>query len=128
MARAGDGRLALGASFDRNLPQGVVPPMDAAAHAANKALLPREWQDMAGETDTWQGRVSFRLASPDRQPVAGQIGEGLYVLAALGARGMVTGPLLGEYVAAVMTGAPSPLDRGMAAVVDPFRFSARAGL
>ncbi|MCE2518098.1 MAG: FAD-dependent oxidoreductase, partial [Alphaproteobacteria bacterium] len=127
MARASDGQLALGASFDRNLPQGVVPPMDEPAHHANKALLPEEWQDAAGDVSGWQGRVSFRLASADRQPVAGQVDDDLYVLAALGARGMVTGPLLGEHVATVMTGAPSPLDRGMASVVDPFRFSARAG-
>jgi len=47
---------------------------------------------------------------------------------ALSAHGMTTAPLLGEHIAALITGAPSPLDQGMAKAVDPFRFSARAGL
>ncbi|NBQ84384.1 MAG: hypothetical protein EBU10_09190, partial [Alphaproteobacteria bacterium] len=59
---------------------------------------------------------------------AGAAGKGLYMLMALSAHGMTTAPLLGAHIAALITAAPSPLDQGMAKAVDPFRFSARAGL
>ena len=68
-------------------------------------------------------RVSLRLAVPDRQPLAGLLDEGVSVLAGLGARGMVTAPLLGEHVASRILNLPSPLDQGMASVVNPKRFS-----
>ena len=127
MARAKDGVLALGATFDRDLDADNLPEINNSAHAANRDLLPESLRHEAGDIEEWQGRVSLRLATTDRQPIAGEVQKGLYLLAALGARGMVTAPLLGEHVAALMTDAPSPLDAAMMAVVDPFRFSAQKG-
>ena len=40
------------------------------------------------------------------------------MLSGLGARGMVTAPILGEYIASLVLGLPSPLDKSMEAVVD----------
>ena len=127
MARAADGTIALGASFDHHDLQKPLPPRGKAAHQANFDLLPGAVKDhlpVAG--DHLPGRTSLRLASPDRQPVAGRLGAGLYVLSGLGARGMVTAPILGEYIASLVLGLPSPLDAAMEAVIDPGRFSARA--
>jgi tRNA 5-methylaminomethyl-2-thiouridine biosynthesis bifunctional protein len=61
-------------------------------------------------------------------PLAGALGEsGLYVLGGLGSRGFTTAPLLGEHVAAVLCGAPSPLPADQQRIVDPGRPSAKAG-
>ena len=127
LARAGDGSLALGASFDRDIEGEDLPAIDADAHEINRQLLPAHMRDAAGDASNWQGRASWRLAATDRQPVAGKVGKGLYILAALGARGMVTGPIAGDHVASLITDAPSPFDRGMRGVVNPYRFSARKG-
>ena len=127
MARAADGTIALGASFDHHDPAKPLPPRGKAAHQANVDLLPEAARDhLPAPDDHLPGRTSLRIASPDRQPVAGRLGEGLYVLSGLGARGMVTAPILGEYIASLVLGLPSPLDKSMEAVVDPGRFSARA--
>jgi len=59
-------------------------------------------------------------------PLAGVVPEapGLLVLGGLGSRGLTWAPLLGEHVAALVAGAPSPLPGDLAALVDPARRSA----
>ena len=129
MAKAADGTIALGASFDRNIDLSAPPPIDQDLHQKNRATLPEALaKKMGTDFKGWTGRTSFRLASADRSPIAGKINDRLFVIAALGARGMVTGPILGQYIAALMMDTPSPLDRGAASLVDPYRFSARQGL
>jgi len=126
MARTRDGSTALGASFDHHDPILPLPELDEMAHRANLALLPASMMPfLSSKLSNWGGRTSLRLASPDRQPLAGRIEDGLFMLTALGARGMVTGPLLGEFVASRIAGEPSPLDLGMERVVDPLRFAQR---
>jgi len=123
MAAMKEGGTALGASFDHHDPALPIPQLDASHHKSNLELLPARMKAfLAPDTHDWEGRTSLRLASPDRQPLAGKIDENLYVLTALGARGMVTGPLLGEFIASRIAGEPSPLDTGMETVVDPLRF------
>lgn len=129
MAKAKDGQIALGASFDRHVDMNAPPPIDDDLHNANiETLPPAVAASIDRDFTTWSGRVSFRLASKDRSPIAGDLGNGLYVIAALGARGMVTGPILGQYIASLIMQTPSPLDRGAASLVDPYRFSAKEGL
>ena len=129
MAKAKDGRIALGASFDRHIDLDAPPPIDDDLHHANINTLPEAVAARINRNfSNWSGRTSFRLASRDRAPIAGQVGKGLYMIAALGARGMVTGPILGQHIASLMMNTPSPLDRGAASMVDPYRFSAREGL
>ena len=60
-------------------------------------------------------RTAVRATTPDRLPLCGQIGEGLHVLTGMGSRGFCASPLLGEHVAATITGAPSPLPKDWAA-------------
>jgi tRNA 5-methylaminomethyl-2-thiouridine biosynthesis bifunctional protein len=71
-------------------------------------------------------RASVRAATPDRLPLAGRLEDGTFVLGGLGGRGFTWAPLLAEHVAALALGAPSPLPRDLAALVDPARFQARA--
>jgi len=126
MAAMKEGGTALGASFDHHDPALPIPQLDASHHKSNLELLPiRMMASPDPDSHDWDGRTSLRLASPDRQPLAGKIDETLFVLTALGARGMVTGPLLGEFIASRIAGEPSPLDTGMEAVVDPLRFHGR---
>ncbi|CAD5372873.1 tRNA (mnm(5)s(2)U34)-methyltransferase / FAD-dependent cmnm(5)s(2)U34 oxidoreductase [Rubrivivax sp. A210] len=97
------------------------------------------------EAELWQGRVGWRLASEDRLPIAGALPlpalppgtrqdqarllpreRGLFVLTALGARGLTLAPLLGRLIAAQATGAPWPLEQDLADAVDPARWIVRA--
>lgn len=94
-----------------------------------------------------QGRAGLRLQSADRLPMAGGVPApidaqslgphrllrpshwprqpGLFVLSALGARGLTLAPLLGELLAAQALGLPWPLEQDLADAVDPARFAAR---
>ena len=92
------------------------------------------------------GRVAWRLGCDDRLPVVGSVPlpaaaleglkrleqprhvprvQGLYVLAGLGSRGITWAPLLGEVLAAGITGAPLPLAGSLLDAIDPARFLAR---
>jgi tRNA 5-methylaminomethyl-2-thiouridine biosynthesis bifunctional protein len=74
-----------------------------------------------------EGRAAIRAVTPDRLPLAGRAGaDGRFVLAGFGARGFAHAPLLAEHVAALALGAPSPLPRAAAELVDPARFARRA--
>ena len=96
----------------------------------------------------WQGRTGWRLHSDDRLPMAGAVPlatmphlqngqrldqarllpreRGLFVLTALGARGITLAPLLGQLVAAMASGTPWPLEQDLADAVDPGRWLVRA--
>lgn len=93
----------------------------------------------------WQGRTGWRLHSDDRLPIAGAVPlkrmplgqrtdqarlipreRGLFVLTALGARGITLAPLLAQLLAAQATGTPWPLEQELADAVDPGRWLVRA--
>jgi tRNA 5-methylaminomethyl-2-thiouridine biosynthesis bifunctional protein len=76
----------------------------------------------------YEARVSLRASAPDRAPVIGCLSEGgLYVLGALGARGLTFAPLLGDLLAAHIMALPMVLDRRIWQALDPFRFRLRKG-
>jgi tRNA 5-methylaminomethyl-2-thiouridine biosynthesis bifunctional protein len=98
-----------------------------------------------GDAALWQGRTGWRLHADDRLPIAGAVplalwpagtradqarllprDRGLFVLTALGARGLTLAPLLGQLVAAQATGMPWPLEQDLADAVDPGRWRVRA--
>ncbi len=93
-----------------------------------------------------QGKVGWRLMCDDRLPLLGPVPQpwaalagvkrleqprqvpriaGLYVLSALGSRGLTLAPLLGEALAAWVCGAPQPLPASLLDAVDVARFTAR---
>lgn len=129
-------------------------PRDADAsvrnedHAENLASLaaacPDLYAALGGDTCTVTGgRTGFRTQTPDYLPVIGAVTDasayaalpietappplpGLYVLAALGAKGIAFSLLGAEIIAARACGEPLPVDREVAAAGDPARFLVRA--
>ena len=120
----------------------AVRPQD---HAHNLARL----QSLCGLRPpvgaVLRGRTGWRLHADDRLPIAGAMPcvhmpagqrldqarllpreRGLFVLTALGARGLTLAPLLGRLVAAMATGAPWPLEQDLADAIDPARWRVRA--
>ncbi|ADE38897.1 FAD-dependent 5-carboxymethylaminomethyl-2-thiouridine(34) oxidoreductase MnmC [Candidatus Puniceispirillum marinum] len=114
----------LGATFDRTAAMTVTDQ----GHAHNMNLLP---DGMAGlievpdVTGGFIGRMSQRASTPDRNPIMGHLGDRIYCLGALGARGMTFAPLLGDMLAAEITGTPVSLARDICHALDPFRFRMR---
>lgn len=108
------------------------------ARLARLLQLPPEFR-----VNALEARVSFRAATPDRMPFAGQAMDasmdirpetplerlprkaGLFVLSGLGARGLVWGPFLAEALAARLDGEPWHLPRDLWQAVDPARFLLR---
>lgn len=122
--------LLFGATHDRG-ETGGAPTAEASARnlATVAARLPR----LAGRivlAGPGRARTAVRATTPDRLPLAGAPSKaaGLFVLGGLGSRGFCVAPLLAEHVAALATGAPSPLPARLAARVDPLRFVAGGGL
>jgi len=123
-APTGNGVL-FGATHDRNDDRADHRPHD---DRRNLDALAGALPVLASRIDPQrlQGRASARATTPDRLPVAGELAPGLFVLGGLGSRGFATAPLLAEHVAALALGAPSPLPRDLAKIVDPERFAARS--
>jgi tRNA 5-methylaminomethyl-2-thiouridine biosynthesis bifunctional protein len=94
----------------------------------------RNLQGLAGQLPELAARVAarpvvavagVRAAAGDHQPLAGALGDGLFLLGGLGGRGFTLAPLLAEHVAAAVAGGASPLSAAMARLVDPARFGTR---
>ena len=122
------------------------PALRHADHLHNVARLQRLTGLAPPENITsWQGRVGWRLQSDDRLPIAGPVPllamppgqrldqarllpreRGLFVLTALGSRGLSLAPLLGRLVAAQALGTPWPLEQDLVDAVDPGRWTVRA--
>jgi tRNA 5-methylaminomethyl-2-thiouridine biosynthesis bifunctional protein len=87
---------------------------------ASRGLLPEELG----------GRVAFRAVVPDRLPMVGSLGDGLngglFGSFAFGSRGLLWACLAGEIIASMLDGDPLPVERKLAAAVDPGRFALRA--
>ena len=63
----------------------------------------------------------MRVSTFDRMPMMGRIEKNLYILSALGARGMIMAPLLGDALASIILDQPSGLDIEMLKGCDPNR-------
>lgn len=124
----------------------TLPDITLADHEHNLLRLRRLTGEEPGlPTSSLRGRAAWRLNTPDRLPIAGAMAsaqwpvgqrqdqarllpreEGLFVLTALGARGLTLAPLLAQLVAAQASGAPWPLEQDLADAVDPARWRVRA--
>jgi len=119
----------------------------ASDHAANLEQLARLLGSPVGIPATaLSGRTGWRWSARDRLPVIGAVPDaqactidrpldqprfvprlpGLYVFTALGSRGITWSPLGAQTVAALITGAPSPMEASLLDAVDPARFVSRA--
>ncbi len=141
------GGLLCGATSAEGQPNGdQLPAVTDDDHAHNLMRLHR----LAGlpppkAQALLHGRAAWRLNTQDRLPVAGAVARatwppgqrqdqvrllprepGLFVLTALGARGLTLAPLLAQLVAAQACGLPWPLEQDLADAVDPARWRVRA--
>jgi len=133
LTRAYQGRLCIGASYDRD----ADTALRAASHAENlqrlQNMLPQIGAHYAlPAVDTLDaGRVGFRCIAPDRLPLAGPLAradagaEGLYSLLGYASRGLIWAPLMAELLASMLEREPLPLPRELVSAVDPGRFDGR---
>jgi tRNA 5-methylaminomethyl-2-thiouridine biosynthesis bifunctional protein len=116
----------------------------AADHARNLARAHRLAGISPPHGAAVLGRVGWRLQAADNLPIAGPVPlarfaatqrldqarllpreAGLFVLTALGSRGLTWAPLLGDLVAAQIVGDPWPLEQDLVDAIDPARFGVR---
>lgn len=116
--------LLFGATHDRD---DAGSDLREGDHARNLATLSATLPCLGAQAGALplSGRASVRAVTPDRLPVAGEIGPGLFGLTGFGSRGFSLAPLLAEHVAALVAGAPSPISRRAADLLAPGRFAAR---
>jgi tRNA 5-methylaminomethyl-2-thiouridine biosynthesis bifunctional protein len=147
--RGPDGTVAIGASYEF-APAGMGEAgwaHEEAIHRANLQRLSRLLADPGPVevTGTFDG---VRCVAHDRMPLAGQVADeddafaraqglrgahpddlprraGLFTSFALGSRGLTLAPLGGELIAAQLEGEPWPVERELAAAIDPGRFLLR---
>lgn len=125
VAPTGTGFL-FGATHDRGDVGTNVRTTDTKRNlAALAARLPRLAARV--EPDAVQSRAATRATTRDRLPIAGALPDrpGLFVLGGLGSRGFCLAPLLGEHLAALISGRPSPLPSDVAARITPSRAALR---
>jgi tRNA 5-methylaminomethyl-2-thiouridine biosynthesis bifunctional protein len=127
VAPKASGGFLFGATHDRGDTSTEARAEDTAR---NLATLATRLPGLAARIDPSdiRSRAATRATTRDRLPVAGALPDrpGLFVLGGLGSRGFCLAPLLGEHIAALITGLNSPLPRDVAERVSPARTSAAA--
>ena len=119
-APTGDG-LLFGATHDRGPTGTEVRAKDSARNRETLRFRAPGLANSIDEAPATHARAAVRATTADRLPIAGRLDDGLWMLGGLGSRGLCQAPLLGEHVAALAMGAPSPLPRRLAARIAPDR-------
>jgi tRNA 5-methylaminomethyl-2-thiouridine biosynthesis bifunctional protein len=143
VTRPFEGLCSVGASYDAD----DDPFLRAASQHDNLArldqILPGISSTLADQPLT--GRVGFRCVSADRLPLVGALPDqaamanfsgdrlrdvprlpGLYGLLGYASRGLIWAPIAAELLAAQIAGEPLPVERELAAALDPARFCLNA--
>lgn len=137
---AREGLHCVGATFGPRDRDASVRDDDHEENLANLArACPSLHAALGGESAAIRGgRTGFRAQTPDYLPVIGAVAAditsdgaavplpGVYVLAALGAKGLAFSLLGAEIIAAMAGGEPLPVDAEVAAALAPARFRLRA--
>jgi tRNA 5-methylaminomethyl-2-thiouridine biosynthesis bifunctional protein len=120
-----DGVSVIGASYDID---DQDPALRADSHAGNLERLEQMLPGASRGLDPAKldGRVAFRAVVRDRLPLVGPLDDGLFGAFAYGSRGLLWASLAGEIIASMLEGEPLPVERKLAAAVDPGRFALRA--
>jgi len=121
------GISVIGASYDIGDDD---PEVRADSHEGNLARLEQILPGASSglEASKLAGRVAFRATVRDRLPLVGALAgqPGLYGAFAYGSRGLLWASLAGELLASQLENEPLPVERKLAAAVDPGRFALRA--
>lgn len=123
LAPTGDGFL-FGATHDRD--QTSTEPRATDSQRNRETLAARLPQRAAMIADLpTLSRAAVRATTADRLPVCGPAPDraGVFMLGGLGSRGLCVAPLLGEHLAALIAGRPSPLAADFADRLTPARLS-----
>jgi tRNA 5-methylaminomethyl-2-thiouridine biosynthesis bifunctional protein len=138
--------------FDENIwPQ----PVTVEGHKNNHEKLMPQIKSYFSDPqyENWSGYAAVRSATPDRLPVVGPVPRverfntdfhqlrhgprgrfpvsvdhhpGLFILAGLGSRGIMTAAISAEVLVSQMLGEPWPIERTVAVALSPARFLARS--
>lgn len=146
---ANEGQHCIGASYGRNQTELAFRAEEQAQNQARlQACLPQQRWPAEVDVSGNQARVGVRSASRDHLPVAGPVVRlaaladhnlkapvdqqsplplypGLYVLGALGSRGLCSAPLCGELLASEICGDPLPLAADLLEALHPARYWVR---
>jgi tRNA 5-methylaminomethyl-2-thiouridine biosynthesis bifunctional protein len=146
LTRAAGGESCVGATFDEDDDPVLRPESERANLEALGRTLPQFAPVLAAHAaagHALNGRVGFRCVSPDRLPLVGALPDldaaicgsrlrdvprhaGLHSLLAYGSRGLIWAPFCAELLAAMLEAEPLPLERDLAAALDPARFVLKA--
>lgn len=146
---AHNGAHCIGASYGRNQTDLAYRADEQEQNKARlQACVPHQRWPAEVDVSGAQARVGVRCASRDHLPVAGPVARlaaladhdvnapadqqsalplhaGLYVLGALGSRGLCSAPLCGELVASEICGDPLPLAADLLEALHPARYWVR---
>lgn len=120
----GTGRL-FGASFHPGDASRVLKEAEHEENCQRLASIAPSLAEGLPPASQLQGRASIRATTPDRLPIVGGLGTGLWVSTGHGARGLTWSAWLAEYLVSRIAGTPSPLPRSLAEGLDPQRFAQR---
>ena len=137
----GDGSILFGATSQAGDDDATLRESD---HRANLAQLERLLgHAIEADAARMSGRVAWRYSAADRMPVIGAMPDesatgprldqprfvprlpGLYLHTALGSRGITWSALGARVLAALISGAPVPLEASLIDAIDPARFVSR---
>lgn len=135
----GDGSVLCGASAHRNDPEAATRDEDTRDNLDKLERLTGSRPVV--DPCTLESRVAWRCHATDRMPIVGAVPArnftptvshvhtrhiarepGLYVLTALGSRGLTLAPLMAEAVAASIMREPMPMEASLLDAVDAARF------
>lgn len=121
---AWQGLHCIGATFDRTASEAKVT---AADNETNIQELTQQLNLSELKTDLIidSAKAAFRGTIPDHLPLAGQVRNtqpNLWVLAGLGARGLLFAPILAELLGCQLSGEPIPASDATLAMLSPQRF------
>ncbi|HUU72700.1 MAG TPA: bifunctional tRNA (5-methylaminomethyl-2-thiouridine)(34)-methyltransferase MnmD/FAD-dependent 5-carboxymethylaminomethyl-2-thiouridine(34) oxidoreductase MnmC [Burkholderiales bacterium] len=116
-------RHFVGATFDESRSDANLNDADHQANLLRAALILPGVLDDPGDARVEAGWAAARCVSPDRLPAVGPLDENSFYCVAMGSRGFGWAPLLAEYLASHITGAPAPLERSVLQGLSAARFA-----
>lgn len=129
---AREGRHTLGATFVHDFEDLALHEAEHRRNLADLAAMAPTLAAALGvdrlDPAHLPGRAAVRCTSPDRLPLAGELGtgNGLCASTAHGSRGLISPPLCGEAIAAVLEEEPAPVSSRLLAALGPTRFDPAA--